>query len=458
MGKNFAIDRAIFLTNWVAIEWESIYDLMQLIRNRASSIYYGWWILAAGSAITMVGSVHSSVVSVFFLPLTRELGIGRAALSLLFSLARLEGGIEGPLVGWIIDRRGPRLPIFIGALLGGTGLIALTAVHNELTFVLVYVGWVALGFQMGFLQCMHAVANLWFMKYRTRAMSICSSSVRLGPAIFTPLVAAIAITQGWRAASILSGVVVLIVALPLALLIRRSPESMGLLPDGLVASSAEREESAATHEQLLAQVTSPDGFGFGETLKTPSFWLIAFSTTVRTTMNSAFQVHFIPIFVWKGLTEQGGANMVGLVALTATPLILLVGWLGDRWSKKNILIMGQIAVAMALIILNFANGKSAIYLFTMLFAFGANVSPANYSILGEYYGRRSFARLRGVLNSLGIIGMVATVLAGWVFDTTGSYSMFIVGTGMSAGLAAVMLLLFLRKPERNATGLGISGT
>ena len=81
--------------------------------------------MAAGSTITMVGSVHSSVVSVFFLPLTRELEIGRAALSLLFSLARLEGGIEGPLVGWIIDRRGPRLPIFVGALLGGTGLIAL---------------------------------------------------------------------------------------------------------------------------------------------------------------------------------------------------------------------------------------------------------------------------------------------------------------------------------------------
>ena len=428
---------------------ECVYDLMQMTRSKKGSIYYGWWILAAGSTITMVGSVHSSVVSVFFLPLTRELEIGRAALSLLFSLARLEGGIEGPLVGWIIDRRGPRLPIFVGALLGGTGLIALTTVHNELTFVLVYVGWVALGFQMGFLQCMHAVANLWFMKYRTRAMSICSSSVRLGPAIFTPIIAAIAITHGWRMASILSGLVVLVVSLPLALLIRRSPESMGLLPDGVEDPQSEVEDSAHKKDLVVAQASLPDGFDFGETLKMPSFWLIAFSTTVRTTMNSAFQVHFIPIFVWKGLTEQGGANMVGLVALTATPLILLVGWLGDRWSKKHILVIGQVAVALSLIILDFANGKLAIYLFAILFAFGANVSPANYSILGEYYGRRSFARLRGILNSFGIVGMIATVLAGWIFDTTESYSIFIVGTGMSAALAAVLLFLFLRKPERN---------
>ena len=282
-------------------------------------------------------------------------------------------------------------------------------------------------------------------------MSICSSSVRLGPAIFTPLVAAIAITHGWRVASILAGIIVLIVSLPLSLLIRRSPESMGLLPDGLVSAKSGGEDSVGKNEQVIPEANLPDGFDFGETLKMPSFWLIAFSTTVRTTMNSAFQVHFVPIFVWKGLTEQGGANMVGLVALTATPLILLVGWLGDRWSKKHILIIGQLAVAMALVILDFANGKLAIYLFAMLFAFGANVSPANYSILGEYYGRRSFARLRGILNSLGIVGMVATVLAGWIFDTTESYSIFIVGTGMSAGLAAVLLFLFLRKPERNGT-------
>ena len=125
-----------------------------------------------------------------------------------------------------------------------------------------------------------------------------------------------------------------------------------------------------------------------------------------------------------------------------------MGWLGDRWSKKHILVIGQVAVALSLIILDFANGELAIYLFAILFAFGANVSPANYSILGEYYGRRSFARLRGILNSFGIVGMIATVLAGWIFDTTESYSIFIVGTGMSAALAAVLLFLFLRKPER----------
>lgn len=141
--------------------------------------------------------------------------------------------------------------------------------------------------------------------------------------------------------------------------------------------------------------------------------------------------------------------MVGLVALTATPFILAVGWLGDRWSKKAILVYGQLAVAISLVVLNFVGGVWALYVFVLMFAFGANISPANYSILGEYFGRTAFARLRGILNSLGVIGMGTTVLAGWVFDRTESYSYFISGTTISAALAAIVMLLFLHKPNRN---------
>jgi len=199
---------------------------------RRKSRYYGWRVLTAGTAITAIGSVHSPVVSVFFLPLQRELQIGRAALSFLFSLARIEGGIEGPLVGWLIDKQGPRIPVVIGVLLSGLGMLALSRVDTTLEFVVVYTVLVALGFQMGYLQVMHAVANIWFIKYRTRAMSVFSSSVRLGPAVFTPMLGVIVDWWDWRTGAWLVGLFVLATALPLTYFIKRSPESMGLLPDG----------------------------------------------------------------------------------------------------------------------------------------------------------------------------------------------------------------------------------
>ena len=416
---------------------------------RKKARYYGWRVITVGTAITAIGSVHSPVVSVFFLPLQRELQIGRAALSFLFSLARIEGGIEGPLVGWLIDKQGPRIPVVIGILLSGFGMLALSRVDTALEFVVVYTVMVALGFQMGYLQVMHAVANIWFIKYRTRAMSVFSSSVRLGPAVFTPLLGVIVDWWDWRTGAWLVGLFVLATALPLTYFIKRSPESMGLLPDGASPEDMGHSVSGQQAGTSPARTTEvPVDFEFKEAMRTPAWWILALTTTVRTSTNGVFQVHFIPIFVWKGFSELGAASMVGVTQLLATPLILLVGWLGDRWSKRAILVVAHICLGLSFVMLTLVEGDWGIYIFVMLFAFGANVAPANYSIIGDYFGRRTFARLRGVLNSLGIIGMGTTVLAGWMFDATQSYGAFLLGTAAFSAMAAITVSLFLRKPVR----------
>ena len=421
---------------------------MTSLKEKKKGVFYGWKVLAAGSAITTIGSVHSPVVSVFFLPLQRELELGRAALSFVFSLARIEGGIEGPLVGWLIDKQGPRIPVVIGVVLSGIGMLALAQVNTTLGFLLVYTGLVALGFQMGYLQVMHAVANIWFIRYRTRAMSIFSSSVRLGPAMFTPLLGVFVGLWGWRTSALLTGLFVLVTALPLTYFIKRSPESIGLLPDG---DSVDNKNLSGMKES--SKVAAPDtngsqDFEFKEAMRTPAWWILALTTTVRTSNNGVFQVHFIPIFVWKDITETGAAFMVGLTQLIATPMILAVGWLGDRWSKKAILVLAHFVLGGSFLVLIFVDKPWGVYVFMVMFAFGANVAPPNYSIIGEYFGRKSFARLRGILNSLGIIGMGTTVLAGWVFDTTQSYSMFLFGTAIFSVIAGFTVILFLRKPQK----------
>ena len=426
------------------------------VKPRKKGIYYGWKVLAAGSAITTIGSIHSPVVSVFFLPLQRELELSRAALSFVFSLARIEGGIEGPLVGWMIDKQGPRIPVIIGTLLSGFGMLALSQVNSTLGFLLVYTGLVALGFQMGYLQVMHAAANIWFIRYRTRAMSIFSSSVRLGPAMFTPILGVIVDLWDWRTGAILTGIFVLATALPLTYFIKRSPESMGLLPDGADPeefeppdrAKPEQPSSAASEEKKAPRYRIPEDFEFKEAMRTPAWWILALTTTVRTSNNGVFQLHFVPIFVWKDITEVGAAVMVGATQLIATPMILAVGWLGDRWSKKAILVVAHFVLGSSFLVLIFVEQTWGLYLFMVMFAFGANVAPANYSIIGDYFGRKSFARLRGVLNSLGIIGMGTTVLAGWVYDATASYAAFLFGTAVFSAIAGVTVIFFLHKPSR----------
>lgn len=105
--------------------------ITRLVHSAGSRIFYGWWILALGAVINGIGTgiiYHS--FTVFFLPLKRDLGVSSAAVSLLYGAARLEGGVEGPLVGYLIDRVGSRKLIIAGASLAGLGLILLSTVHS----------------------------------------------------------------------------------------------------------------------------------------------------------------------------------------------------------------------------------------------------------------------------------------------------------------------------------------
>src|SRR3970040_3096659 len=104
-------------------------------------LYYGWRMIALGASIRMLaGGLHMYGFTVFFLPLSRDLGLSRAGTSLAFSLARAEGAIEGPLAGYMIDRFGARPIMLIGVVLKGVGYILFSRVNSYLTFLLVYLG------------------------------------------------------------------------------------------------------------------------------------------------------------------------------------------------------------------------------------------------------------------------------------------------------------------------------
>ena len=414
------------------------------LKSRASSMYFGWWMVMIGAIISGIGSVQSASQAVFFLPLERELGLTRGQLSLVFSLTRLEGSIESPVVGWMIDKFGPRLPIVTGAVLGGVGFLILPVASTFWPFFIIYMGMISIGFQMGFISSMHAVANLWFIRYRTRAMSFFSSSLRLGNALFAPVLGIIVAGYSWRYGSVFSAVVVLAIALPLAMLIRRSPESMGLMPDGDKPGEKPKEEVRT--KPAAVQQTTVD-FTLKESLRSTSYWLIILSTSVRYIIIGGVHLHWVPMFVWKGYSEVTGAAFIGFQALAAWPLILLNGVLGDRFSKRLVLMSGHTSLLIAMFV--FVNSESlwSLYLFSVLFSYGEGVSPTNYSIIGEYFGRRVFATLRGFLTTFTTVAIFSPVYAGWVFDRYNDYTLALF-TYAGIAVFGITMLLFLKRPRK----------
>lgn len=164
-------------------------SLATLLRAPAR-LFYGWRMIAVGPAMRILGrGLHSYGFTVFFLPLSNDLGLSRAATSLAFSLARAERAIEGPVAGYLLDRYGPRPVMLTALLMSGMGYMLLAGVHNYATFLLVYLGVISLSFASGFMHSPMVLANSWFIRRRALAMTLISASMGMGGALVAPLLA-----------------------------------------------------------------------------------------------------------------------------------------------------------------------------------------------------------------------------------------------------------------------------
>ena len=118
---------------------------------RTGRVFYGWRVLSVTTPLYALASgAYFSGFSFYFLPVTRDLGLSRTSMSLALGLARLAGGIQAPFAGYLIEKVGPRRMIAASGALAGLGFILLAFTQNYLSFVLVYVGLIAIGISGGF--------------------------------------------------------------------------------------------------------------------------------------------------------------------------------------------------------------------------------------------------------------------------------------------------------------------
>ena len=414
------------------------------IRDWFSNLYYGWRMIAASCAIRVLGGgLHAYGLSVFFLPVTQELGLTRTATSLVFSLARAQGALEGPLAGYCIDRYGPRPVIAVAVTLAGIGYMMLSGVYSYTGLLIVYMGLISLSYQAGFMDATMALANSWFIRKRALAMSITSGSIALGGTLLTPLLAFAVHTWGWRNAAIGSGICFLLFGLPLASTIRRSPESLGLLPDGATDDSAQTRELRAQS----SGTTTPPEFTLKQTLSTYQFWLLAVATTTRVICSTAVLVHLVPILVWKGYSQQQAAFFLGVIAFCGMPTHLLIGWLGDRIYKPHLMGWCMVLGSLSIFCLFYGTHPWQLWISVLLFSLFEGLFPVTWATVGDFFGRQNFAKIRGSMSFIYSWGSVfGPVLAGAVYDRTQSYGALLWILLSLCGLTIVLYFL-LRKPN-----------
>jgi sugar phosphate permease len=390
--------------------------MKKYLQSLGSRVFYGWWIIGLGSIIIAVGAgILYQSFTIFFLPLQRDLGASRAAISMLYGAARLEGGAEGPLVGYLVDRFGSRRIIIGGAGVAGIGLILLATVENFWTFFLIYVFIVSIGYDFGFFQPIYKLVNSWFIRRRAVGFAIVSASANVGGMIAAPVISFLIFHFGWRPAAVLAGLAIILIAIPCALPLHGSPEMLGLTPDG-----KKRTEDKGPHP---LQIATDVDFTVKEAVRTSAYWLLVGGISMRLFVTVALSVHFVPILVWKGMDETTSAYLVSLFAFSAIFTALAMGWWGDRWNKGLISSLGVLPLAGALVWLGLSPSTAALYILPVGFAVAMGTPAVNWALIGDFFGRHSYATLRGIMALFyGIGTFFSPIYAGWIFDRTESYA------------------------------------
>ncbi len=174
----------------------------------------------------------------YFPLLQDQFGWSRTQLAGAFSLSRAESGLLGPIQGWLIEKFGPRAVIRLGVLMLGTGFMLFSRIDSVLSYYLTF-ALMAIGSSLAtYLTVSSTVVN-WFIKRRALAIGLTLSGFGFG-GLLVPVVAWSLLTFGWRPTAFYSGVVIILIGMPIAQIMRRTPEHYGYLPDGEVANDTDQ--------------------------------------------------------------------------------------------------------------------------------------------------------------------------------------------------------------------------
>ena len=386
--------------------------------NKLTGLFYGWCMVAAAVALRVLGAgLHSFGFTVFFLPLSQDLNLNRTSTSLAFSLARGEGAIEGPVVGHLLDRYGPKPIMLTAVLLMGIGYLLFSQVDSYVTFLVVYLGVISLAHAGGFMHAPMVLINTWFIRHRARAITVSSAAFGLGGVLVAPVLSIVVQTWGWRLGAAIGGVLFLVIGVPLCSTIRRSPESMGLLPDG-----DEPARPTPDKDSPRQTVRSEVEVTLGEAVRSFAFWGSVLAAGIRNGSYHAVSVHFVPLMVWKGLSQSEAALLLSAYAFFGMVTTLVLGWVADKANKPRMNAFILFAAASAMFLPILSGSLWSLCLFTIFFAAVETTFPLGWAVVGDLFGRKHYAKIRGYMTLFYTWGgVIGPVVAGAIFDRWKTY-------------------------------------
>ncbi len=391
---------------------------------RRLPFFYGWLVVGVVFVTMGVGVNARTAFSLLFPPILDEFGWERGVTAGAFSFGFIVSGALSPLLGRLMDWRGPRVVMELGVTAMAAGLALATLVQRPWQLyatlgVLVGSGSVCLGFtgQALFLPN-------WFVRRRGLAMSIAFAGVGVGSILLLPWLQGVIAHTGWRGACWAMSLLVLVLLAPLNLLLRRRPEELGLAPDGDCAASSGAARRKLT---VLDPAWAAIDWTLGRALRTRRFWWIALGYFCGLFIWYAVQVHQTKYLVEIGFGTREAAWALGFVSLAGIPGQIALGHLSDRIGREWVWTAGSAGFALCyLCLLLLPHWPRPLLLYAMVAAqggLGYGLTSVLGAIPAEIFEGRHYGTIFGTLMLTAIFGgAVGPWLAGALHDATGSYA------------------------------------
>ena len=411
--------------------------------------FYGWYIVGTGF-LTNIASAFAlaSTLSIFLKPLTAELGISRGVFSLLRSGEGIIGALSAPFVGNLVDRHGGRWLIAIGTAIVAAGYFVLGHVDTFTQFALVRLSLVTLGDAMMGSMVVNIVIAQWFLRRRGRAFAISSMGVGFAKVCMPIVAASLIVWFGWRQTWVVFGLVTLVLGVvPALLFIRRSPEEMGLLPDGSeepVASTVKQNRAAtdATTNQDLEWTR-------GEAMRTRTFWLLVITFGIASVGVTGLNLHVYPYVTDLGHPPLVAATVMSVIASMQLFSPLAWGFFAEHVDVRIAAMLRFVIQGIGLGLAMLTPSLFCLYAGFFLYGIGLGGNMVLPEVLwANYFGRRSLGKVRGLgLLISQVMAAAGPPFFGFLFDITNGYGLSFAIFGCALFTSAVLSLM-LRPPTK----------
>jgi predicted MFS family arabinose efflux permease len=394
--------------------------------------YYGWtivWTLAVTETVSW--GILYYAFAVFLVPMQTELGWSTPQITGAYSLALLVTMILSPPLGHWLNRSGPRVPMTIGSVLGTVLLVAWSRVESLAGFYLIWAG-IGVAIALTLYEPAFAAASTWFVRGRSRALLILTTMAGLASTIFLPVAGWLIERLGWRDALLVLAIILGVTTIPAhALVLRRRPEDLGLLPDGELAEPGQPSPP-------------PQGVALSRALRDPAYWWLNGAFFLGMAAAVAIGVYLIPILLERGESLAratfitgliGAAQVGGRVAITAL----------DQRAPEQVLGAAVFALqAIALAVILITSGLVLTLLAVALLGAGrGGITLMRATLVADRYGRANFAAISGIPAAAQMAARaVAPVGAALLITSLGGYTPMLAVLAVVAIAATLAMVMF----------------